>query len=112
MIKTLEPKLYLSVIIAGYINKVIEHSISKYTNVAFPRYNWYATKNYSCVELILHSDQGTTYTAHEFQERVKEKNIIETFLESEYALIMFKSNPSSLIWKKSYSIHQVISNPN
>lgn len=76
MIKTKETKLYLSAIIDGYNNEVIAHSIGESPNVSLVIDTIEkATYKKEYNHLILHSDQGTTYTAYAFQKRVKEKNI-------------------------------------
>lgn len=79
MIKTKEARLYLSVIIDGFNNEVVAHEISESPDVLLV----IKTIDKACLnnnydKLILHSDQGSTYTALAFQERVKEKNIIQS----------------------------------
>lgn len=76
MLKSKEVRLYLSTIIDGYNNEVISYNFSESPNVEFVL----KTLNKACDNsqynnLILHSDQGSTYTAYAFQEQVKEKNI-------------------------------------
>ena len=73
MIKSKEARLYLSVIIDGYNNEVVAHSISERPDVSLVLDTIDKACNKSQYdELILHSDQGSTYTAYAFQKKVKE----------------------------------------
>lgn len=71
--------IYLSAIIDGYNNEVISYQISSSPNLKLAIQTLKsALDSRKPKKLILHSDQGSIYTSIDFQNFLKEKNIIQS----------------------------------